>query len=83
MLSLLSPRLAELQSHLMMSALSSKQIAHQMGLSAGSVKVYSHRLYANLGVRSRAELQLNEIKRLRSALAKSLELLEKQLTKNL
>ena len=69
----LTQREQELYACLMDSALRGKDIAAQMGLTLGSLRIYEARLYRELGAAGprygRIELLHREIQRLRSLLA--------------
>jgi two-component system nitrate/nitrite response regulator NarP len=54
----LSPREREIADHVVSGAPNS-QIAAELGISPGTVKVHLHRIYEKLGVRSRADLILH------------------------
>ncbi len=59
----LSRREKELKAFLFTSA-TQKSIAHTMGITHGSVKMYCQRLYSKLGITSRIEMMAAEILRL-------------------
>lgn len=70
---LLTPRMKEC-AELMRAGLKTRDIAQRMALSVATVSTYSKRIYAALGLRSRAELQAlpmgdGELDKLRSELA--------------
>lgn len=61
---LLTRRESELYNFLIGTSLDVKSIAHRMGLSSPTVKVYTSRLYQKLSVSGRVEIMRAEIVRL-------------------
>jgi uncharacterized small protein (DUF1192 family) len=49
---------------LLFTRLIGKEIAAQMGLTHGTVKIYAQKLYAKLGIHNRIDLMASEIERL-------------------
>jgi DNA-binding NarL/FixJ family response regulator len=47
---------------LLLTPLSGKEIAFQMGITHGTLKIYAKNLYAKLGIDNRIELMANQIK---------------------
>lgn len=52
---------------LLLTPLTGKEIAFQMGITLGTLKVYAGRLYRTLGVHNRIELMAGEIDRMKAS----------------
>jgi DNA-binding NarL/FixJ family response regulator len=59
----MTPRLREVRQRLL-SRKSAKVIAHDLGITLGTMKVYTRRLYECLNIDGRVELMAIEIERL-------------------